>query len=344
MKYSQSFRQFAMAIGLSIVSTTVMAVPPDVGLVVKDPTLIPAPFVRTKPQTVTVDLEAIEVLADIDGSGQKALVWTYNGTIPGPLIRVMEGDVVTINLTNTSSNDRTHNIDLHAVLGPGGGASVTGVSPGETKSLTFTATRQGAYIYHCAGEGIPWTHIAQGMFGMIVVEPKGGLPKVNKEFYVGQIEWYRKSDSTGVSVIDDDQAETEIPDFWTFNGHKKALQKMGALTAEMRAKQGDIVRFFFVNGGPNKGANFHIIGTIFDKTYQGHFTDVLRNQETEYVAPGAAAVFELEAKVPGRFMLVDHALYRAKNGAVGFLEVDPVGAWPDAIYSPQPSPAQMLTH
>ena len=334
----RSVKYFVLAFvltGLWFPASSVVAAP-DVGLVVKDPTLLPPPIHRTKPQQVVIDLEAREVLAEINSSGKKALVWTFNGTVPGPLIRVMEDDTVTLNLSGAPENIRTHNIDLHAVLGPGGGAVVTSVGPGESKSLTFKATRQGAYIYHCAAEGLPWAHIAHGMYGMIVVEPKGGLPQVNKEFYIGQSEWYHKVAADDILKLDEDQAAMEIPYFWSFNGHQHALQ--GSLTTEMHTQQGDKVRFFFVNGGPNKGSNWHIIGTIFDNTYQGHFSDVLRNQETEYVAPGAAAVFELEAKVPGRFLLVDHALYRVKNGALGFLEVDPVGTWPADIYFPPPSP------
>ena len=339
MKLNKNNFQSMILTVLILTTSSIFAMPPDVGSVVKDPNLIPPPITRKQTQHVVIDLEAKEVLAEINDSGAKAWVWTFNGTVPGPLIRVMEGDTVTINLLNNSENTRSHNIDLHAVIGPGGGAVVTEGVPGETKSLTFKATRQGTYIYHCAAEGVPWTHIGYGMFGMIVVEPKGGLPKVDKEYYVGQSEWYHNDLGdprlpNGTLTLDETQAATEIPNNWSFNGHKDALK--GVLTNEMHAKQGDTVRFFHVNGGPNRGANVHIIGTIFDRTYQGHFSDSLRNQETEYVAPGAAAMFELEMKVPGKYLLVDHAIYRVKNGALGFLHVDPVGAWPDDIYSPQP--------
>ena len=340
MKLNKNYFQSIILTVLILTTSSIFATPPDVGTVIKDPNLIPPPITRKQTRHVVIDLEAKEVLAEINSTGAKAWVWTFNGTVPGPLIRVMEGDTVTINLLNNSKNTRSHNIDLHAVIGPGGGAVVTEGAPGETKSLTFTATRQGTYIYHCAAEGVPWTHIGYGMFGMIVVEPKGGLPKVDKEYYVGQSEWYHNNlgDTNGLPsgtlTLDETQAATEIPNNWSFNGHKDALK--GELTNEMHARQGDRVRFFLVNGGPNKGANWHIIGTIFDETYQGHFSDSLRNQETEYVAPGAAAMFELEMKVPGKYLLVDHALFRVKNGALGFLHVDPVGAWPDDIYSPEP--------
>jgi len=341
MKLNKKYFQSIILTVLLLITFSIFAIPPDVGSVIKDPNLIPPPITRKQVKHVVIDLEAKEVLAEINSTGAKAWVWTFNGTVPGPLIRVMEGDTITINLLNNNENTRSHNIDLHAVIGPGGGAVVTESVPGERKSLTFKATRQGTYIYHCAAEGVPWTHIAHGMFGMIVVEPKGGLPKVDKEFYIGQSEWYHNDLGdprlpSGTLTLDETQAATEIPNNWSFNGHKDALKDV--LTNEMHAKQGDTVRFFFVNGGPNKGANWHIIGTIFDRTYQGHFSDSLRNQETEYVAPGAAAMFELEMKVPGKYLLVDHAIYRVQNGALGFLHVDPVNppSWPDDIYSPEP--------
>ncbi len=344
MKFSKIWIQSIILITIFISTPTVIATPANVGFVIKDPTIIPPPISRHQTQHITIDLVAKEVLAKIDNTGATAWVWTFNGTVPGPLIRVMEGDKVTINLLNHNDNTASHNIDLHAVIGPGGGAVVTESIPGESKSLTFTATRQGTYIYHCAAEGVPWKHIGYGMFGMIVVEPKGGLPKVDKEFYIGQSEWYHNNPGdpitsafslpSGTLMLDEAQATTEKPNNWSFNGHKEALK--GNLTSQMHAKQDDTVRFFFVNGGPNKGANWHVIGTIFDKTYQGHFSDVLRNQETEYVAPGAAAMFELKTQVPGTYLLVDHAIFRVKNGALGFLHVDPVGPWPDEIYSPEP--------
>jgi nitrite reductase (NO-forming) len=344
MKLNKNNFQLIILTVLLLTAPTIFSAPPDVGFVIKDPTVIPPPITRHQTQHVVINLEAKEVLAEINSTGAKAWVWTFNGTVPGPMIRVMEGDTVTINLLNNSENTAAHSIDLHAVIGPGGGAVVTEGLPGETKSVTFKATNQGAYIYHCAAEGLPWKHIGYGMFGMIVVVPKGGLPNVDKEFYIGQSEWYHNNLGdpitsaiglpSGTLMLDEGQAETEIPNSWSFNGHEEALKD--SLTTEMHANQGDTVRFFLVNGGPNKGANWHIIGTIFDKTYQGHFSDVLRNQETEYVAPGAAAVFELETKVPGTYLLVDHALFRVKNGALGFLHVDPVGAWPDDIYSPEP--------
>jgi len=309
----------------------------------KDPTDLPPPIKRKKPKTVTVDLFAEEVITEIE-PGKKAWVWTFNGTVPGPMIRVMEGDTVVINLTNDLGNEEPHNIDLHAAMGPGGGAVVTNVEPGETRTFSFKAVRQGSYIYHCAAEGMPWEHVAYGMFGMIVVEPKGGLKKVDREFYIGQSDWYHDALSDGahgiptdVYVLDEEKAGEEHSSLFTFNGHKYALADPALYGETIRAEQHDKVRFFFVTGGPNIGSNWHIIGTIFDKVYTGHVKDATRNEETVYVPPGSATVFELSTPVPGEFLIVDHALFRVPKGAGGLMHVDQVEDWPDDLYSPNPA-------
>lgn len=304
----------------------------SVDSVTKDPTDLPPPLSRKQSTSVTVDLTTKEVLADIDGSGAKAWVWTYDGTIPGPMIRVMEGDTVTVNLTNDAASAKSHNIDLHAAMAPGGGAVATLAVAGETKSFTFKAARQGTYVYHCAAEGKPWLHVGNGMYGLIVVEPKGGLPKVDREFYIGQNEWYHTPPEDGVELannlpagtlmLNNDQALLESPTFVSFNGHKSALSDLTLSGDKMHAKKGEKLRFFFINGGPNVGSNWHIIGTVFDKVYQGHFGDALRNEETEYVVPGAGATFELTAPGPGKYLVVDHAIFRVSNGALGILTVD----------------------
>jgi nitrite reductase (NO-forming) len=327
--------------------------------VAKDPTIFPPSIHRSRPQTVTVNLSAEEYIAEIapgePGAPPKfAWVWTFadednpveHGTIPGPMIRVMVGDTVVINLTNNMDNIEPHNIDLHAAMGPGGGAAVTEIAPGVTKTLRFKALREGAYIYHCAAEGMAWEHVSYGMYGLIMVEPKGGLKKVDKEFYLGQSDWYLKLAGEGgaghavpgdVYVLDEAKASDELPTMYSFNGHKAALTDPTLFGTTIHADQGDKVRVFMVTGGPNKGSNFHIIGTIWDKVYKGHSKDVVRNEETVYVPPGSAAVFELITPVPGQYLIVDHALWRVPKGAGGFMWVDQTGDWPDDIYSPDPS-------
>ena len=260
-------------------------------------------------------------------------------------------------------------------MGPGGGAGVTNVEPGETATLTFKALRAGAYIYHCAGEGAPWEHVAHGMYGLIQVDPPGPaggiLPTINKQFYVGQSDWYitpiagaHADEVCGgegtpgcadVYDLSDDKAAAEYPvDHYTFNGHTKALTEIQPFNESIMADQDDKVRFFFVTGGPNIGSNWHIIGTIFDRVYTGSPRVFMENEETVYVAPGSAAVFDLITPVPGRYLIVDHSLWRVTKGALGFMHVkakkdatgcDPIGAtggftctdpgsWPFNIFSP----------
>lgn len=335
-------------------SPPLAANPPIVSDVAKDPTEVPA----SPRGDVTVDLDVVEVVADL-GTGP-AWVWTFalkggKPTVPGPMIRVREGNHVTINLCNDlPDNIEPHNIDFHASMGPGGGAAVTNLEPGECTSFTFKAMRQGAYIYHCAGEGMPWEHVSYGMYGLIQVDPPGGLQPGFKEFYVGQSDWYLMPNSNRDVprpfleltdlVLDEALAEAEHPNLYTFNGHKQALTDPALFGEAIKVKQGNKVRFFFVTGGPNIGSNWHIIGTIFDRVYTGSRKTSVENEETLYVAPGSAAVFELSAPVPGQYLLVDHALWRVPKGAAGFMHVEcrtpvapgePCPTWPNDIYSPE---------
>ncbi len=306
------------------------AKPVDVPNVIRDPHDVPAPINRTEPTTVEIDLTIEEVVSEL-ADGTTYSFWTFNGTVPGPLLRVMEGDTVELTLTNPTDNTVFHNIDLHAVNGPGGGATVTAVGPGESKTFTFKALNAGVYVYHCAFAP-PWHHIAQGMYGGIIVEPVGGLPPVDKEFYVMQGEWYTsgKFGDQGHQEFNGVKAASELPEYFTFNGHVDALTKINPLQAEV----GDEVRIFFGVGGPNVGSNFHIIGEIFDKVYTGSPDTYVMNEETWYVPPGSVSTFELTTNVPGDYLLVDHALYRVGKGAAGVLHV--TGDHDEEIYSPQP--------
>jgi nitrite reductase (NO-forming) len=300
---------------------------PNVAL---DPAAVASPLGRTTPATVDLTLTVKEVTAEIAG-GVSYDFWTFDGTVPGPLLRVMQGDTVNLTLVNPATNKMAHNIDLHAVTGPGGGAAVTNVAPGESKTLTFKALQAGAYIYHCAFPP-PMHHIAQGMYGVIVVEPPGGLPPVDREFYVVQGDWYTSAPlgTAGHMLFDNTKAMAEQPEYITFNGHAHALTDLFPLHANV----GESVRIFFGDGGPNVAANFHIIGEIFDKVYTGSPDTFIANEETVVIPPGSAAIFELKLEEPGQYLLVDHALFRVNRGAAGVLIVD--GPADPSIYSPQP--------
>jgi nitrite reductase (NO-forming) len=298
--------------------------------VVRDPSDVPAPINRTEPETVQLTLTIRELVSEL-ADGTTYTFWTFDETVPGPMLRVMEGDTVELTLVNPPESSMGHNIDLHAVNGPGGGASVTNVQPGESKTFTFKALNPGLYIYHCAFPP-PWMHIAQGMYGGILVEPVGGLPPVDREFYVIQGEWYTTQPfgAQGHQDFDNTKANAELPEYYTFNGHVNALTEISPLQANV----GETVRVYFGVGGPNIGSNFHIIGEVFDKVFTGAPETYIANEETWYVPPGSFAAFEFKIDVPGQYVLVDHALFRAGRGALGALIAS--GEHDATIYSPQP--------
>lgn len=320
--------QAQVALGRIGVATLVPAHPTDIAHVAHNPADVPPPITRTEPTTVKITLTIKELTAQL-ADGATYDFWTFDSTVPGPMVRVMEGDTVELTLVNPASSKSSHNIDLHAVNGPGGGANVTNVAPGESKTVTFTALNVGAYIYHCAFTP-PMHHIAQGMYGAIVVEPNGGLPRVDREFYVIQGDWYTtgKVGDQGHQAFSGVKALAEQPEYITFNGHVDALTKLYPLEAQV----GESIRIFFGAGGPNVGSNFHIIGEIFDKVYSGSPDTYIANEETWFVPPGSVSTFDLTLDEPGSYLLVDHALYRVLKGAAGVLNV--TGDWNPDLYMP----------
>lgn len=302
--------------------------PTTVPNVARDASIVPPPITRTETTTVSFTLTTREVTAEL-ADGTTYDFWTFDGTVPGPLLRAMVGDTVEITLVNPPESKISHNIDLHAVNGPGGGSAVTNVAPGESKTFTFKALNPGVFIYHCAFPP-PMHHIAQGMYGGILIEPQGGLPKVDREFYVVQGDWYTTGalGAQGHQMFSGDKAFAEQPEYITFNGHTAALTQLYPLTANV----GETVRLYFGVGGPNVGSNFHIIGEVFDKVYTGDPQTYIASEEAWYVPPGSMAAFEFKLDVPGQYLLVDHALYRVNKGAAGTLNV--AGAHNPDIYAP----------
>ncbi|MDW5375624.1 copper-containing nitrite reductase [Halomonas sp. HP20-15] len=292
----------------------------DAASISQNPAAVGQPVGTRLPRHVTLNLETSEVVGRLaDGSSYK--YWTFNGKVPGPLLRVRVGDKVTVKLKNADSSDNVHSIDLHAATGPGGGGTVTQVAPGQSKSFTFKALKPGLYVYHCATPMVA-QHISNGMYGMILVEPEGGLPSVDKEFYVMQGELYtqHQRDSKGLQAQSVDKLLAENPDYFVFNGSVDALTKIH----KMQVNVGDTVRIYFGVGGPNATSSFHVIGEIFDRVYnQASLTSPpLTDVQTTTVAPGGATMVEFKVDYPGRYMLVDHALARVEKGLVGYLTVE----------------------
>jgi nitrite reductase (NO-forming) len=288
--------------------------------IVRAPTDLPPPLAKRGPEHVRIDLETVEVTGQLD-DGTTYHYWTFDGKVPGPFVRVRVGDTVEVHLKNADDSALMHNVDFHAVTGPGGGGVATQAAPGEKKGFVFKALNPGLYVYHCATPPVA-QHIAAGMYGLILVEPEGGLPKVDREFYVMQGELYTEETigTKGELTESYDKLIAERPEFFLFNGAVGALSSQKPLTA----KVGETVRIYFGVGGPNATSSFHVIGEIFDKVYP--FADMtsqpLTDVQTITVPPGGAAAVEFKLEVPGKFILVDHALSRLEKGLVGILNVE----------------------
>lgn len=281
---------------------------------------VPAPIKRTKPARVFVELEAKEFVGTL-AQDVKYTFWSFSGTVPGPMIRVRVGDTIEFHLSNHKGNAFAHNIDLHAVNGPGGGAAVSLVDPGEEAVFEFKVLNPGLYIYHCAASdpSIP-AHISNGMYGMILVEPEKGMSKVDKEFYVMQSEFFTEpSDKEGVLKLSMKKGLAEEPDYVVFNGSTNGLLGDNVL----KGKVGDNIRIYFGNIGPNSASSFHIIGEIFDKVYVEGALDGLvnKNIQTTLVPSAGSTIVEFRADVPATYLLVDHSIFRVAKGAAGALVV-----------------------
>ena len=280
------------------------------------PPYVPKPVGSRPAKKLKVDLEIIEKEGEIM-DGTKYLFWTFGGTVPGSFIRTRVGDEVEFTLKNHQDNKLPHNIDLHAVTGPGGGAAASLVAPGQQRTFSFKCLNPGLYVYHCAQAPVP-LHIANGMYGLILVEPEGGLPPVDKEYYVMQGDFYTDGayGAGGTQAFNQEKALKENPDYIVFNGKVGSLTQDGALTAN----PGETVRLFVGNGGPNKVSSFHVIGEIFDRVHVEGGDLMNENVQTTLIPAGGAAIVEFKVDVPGSYVLVDHSIFRAFNkGALGLL-------------------------
>ena len=283
------------------------------------PPFVPAPVGDRSAMKLIVNMEITEKEGEMV-DGVKYTYWTFGGSVPGSFIRTRVGDEVEFHLKNHPDNKMPHNIDLHAVTGPGGGATSSLVAPGHEKVFNFKTLNPGLYVYHCATAPVGM-HIANGMYGLILVEPEGGLPPVDKEYYIMQGDFYTKGayGDPGNQPFDMDKAIKEQPDYVVFNG------KVGALTGDkaLSAKKGETVRIFMGNGGPNLVSSFHAIGEIFDRVYVEGGDLINKNVQTTLIPAGGAAIVEFKVEVPGTFILVDHSIFRAFNkGALGMLKVE----------------------
>src|SRR5215470_13439431 len=280
---------------------------------------VPPPITRRDPARVVVHLEVREVTKPIS-DGVDYTFWTFGGQVPGKFIRVRQGDTVEFHLQNHPENKMPHNIDLHAVTGPGGGATSSFTAPGHESQFTFRALNPGLYVYHCATAPVGM-HIANGMYGLILVEPMQGLAKVDKEFYIMQGDFYTVGPyrEKGAQPFDMQKAIDERATYVLFNGSEGALVGDRAL----KAKVGERVRIFVGNGGPNLVSSFHVIGEIFDRVYYEGGARYQEHVQTTLIPAGGSAIVEFKVDVPGTYILVDHSIFRTFNkGALGMLKVE----------------------
>ena len=281
---------------------------------------VPPPITRTQPATVLVNLEANEWVAPLSDDN-KYEFWGFNKSVPGPMIRVMVGDTVEIRLKNHKDSKEAHNIDFHAITGPGGGASLLNSEPGQESGGKFKMIIPGIFLYHCAtaSPSIP-EHIANGMYGTIIVEPVGGLKPVDKEFQIMLSEFYTKEGSKGETLeFSFENGLDERSSHVVYNGNASSLVKN-----PLRAKAGDTVRVFLTNGGPNHVRFWQILEQTLDRVYiEGSLTSPpAENIKVARVPSGGAVMAEFKVKAPGTYTFVDPVKDRKDKGAIGLLKVD----------------------
>ncbi len=331
---------------LSLAASCALADLPTEQAVLTDAPNVPPAITRDHAAKVVVNLETKEVVKRL-ADGVEYTFWTFGGSVPGKFIRIREGDEVEFNLSNHPTSKMPHNIDLHAVTGAGGGAASSFTAPGHSSKFSFTALNPGLYVYHCATAPVGM-HIANGMYGLILVQPKNGLPKVDREYYVMQGDFYTKGNygEPGLQPFDMSKAVKEDADYVVFNGAVGSLVGDNAITA----KTGETIRLYVGNGGPNLVSSFHVIGEIFDKVYVSGGDLVNHNVQTELIPAGGSSIVEFKLEVPGTFIMVDHSIFRAFNkGALGMIKVSGPenktiysGKQSDTVYLPEGNAIQSL--
>ena len=241
-------------------------------------------------------------------------VWTFGGTVPGPTLHVHLGDTVRVHLTNQTT--MSHSIDFHASQTAMDHQMIE-IKPGATFTYTFTADYAGVWMYHC-GTAPALHHIANGMFGMVIVEPKGGLPKVDKELAIVQSEWYLGAQKQPVDYTKANAA-APAPDFVVFNGVANQY-KDNPIAVPTNGR----VRVFVLDVGPNIDSSFHIVGTIFDTVTKEGIQLVKGNaggygSQAVDLSPAQGAIIEFSPKEDGMYPMVTHAFNFVGKGAIGII-------------------------
>jgi nitrite reductase (NO-forming) len=251
--------------------------------------------------------------------GVKYNTWAFDGHgAPGPVVHVRQGQTVEMTLTNGGSIP--HSIDFHAArIAPN--VAFTDVAPGDSFTFRFKADDPGVYMYHCGTKPV-LAHIANGMYGAIVVDPAKPLPKADREYVLVASEWYMDGDGIAKPAsLNMDKARAMAPDWTTFNGYANQY-----VTHPLTAKSGENVRFYVVAAGPTLETAFHVVGTIFNRAWvNADVTNPPQNGvQTVSVPPGGGGVFDVRIDKPGLYPFVSHAFAHVDLGQVGLLQVGQV--------------------
>jgi len=243
--------------------------------------------------------------------------WTFGCTVPGPVIRVKVGDTVRIHLKNPATNTMAHSIDFHASQ-VAWNDEMTSIQPGEEKLYEFTADYAGVWMYHC-GTAPALEHIANGMYGMLIVEPKAGLPKIDHEFAIVQSEWYIDGQGVPASYAKA-AAPAPAPDFVVFNGVANQYKDH-----PLEVGTGQTVRFFLLDAGPDIDSSFHIVGTIFNSVIKEGVQLSPDNagswgSQAVDLSPAQGAIVQLTPAEDGLYPIVTHAFNFVGRGALGLLQ------------------------
>jgi nitrite reductase (NO-forming) len=256
-------------------------------------------------------LEASDATVEI-GAGVPYNAWTFGGTVPGPVVHLRQGDTVEFTLKNSGRTG--HSIDFHAAETPWN-LNYKTILPGESLSFTWQASYPGVFMYHC-GTAPVLHHIANGMYGAVVVDPETPL-RPAREYVLVQSEFY--ASSTGGATWNGDMVKMKAarPDLLAFNGVAFQYRDL-----PLPATTGELVRLHVLNAGPTLFSAFHVIGAIFERVYvDGNPDNVLRGVQTYTIPPGGAATFELRIPNAGQYPFVTHSFAYTEIGAVGLLDV-----------------------
>lgn len=262
--------------------------------------------------TVELKLVAKEALISI-APGIAYQAWTFNGTVPGPIIRVRQGQTIHFTLTNESQ--MPHSIDFHAAQTPWS-VNYQPVAPGKSFSFTWKANYPGVFMYHCGTPAV-MVHMANGMYGAIIVDPANGWATPAQEYVLVQSEFYTHQTADGTYTIDGQKMMNGMPDYVVFNGYANQYKE-----SPLTAKAGQRIRLFFVNAGPSWFSAFHVIGALFSDTYaDGNPANHQQGNQTLTIPPGGGAVVELTIPDAGAYPFLTHSFMDATMGALGVINV-----------------------